>query len=319
MRPVLDLGRHGMPVGRAAGRVSAHSGTRYIISARPLIHAIFHAIHPMDHPIDWRRDLLVTAAAIVLAPAAFADTEHDCMIEARQIIEVRSPVEAVIESVRVKRGEFVKKGQIMVTLESGPERAALALAQSRAQAVGEIKSAEARVDISSKKLRRAEELIKQNFISVNARDEAEAEHKLATEELRRTRENQKLNELEARRAAEVLALRTIRSPFAGVVVEVLLKPGEFGAITFKDPILKLAEIDMLHVEAILPISLYGRVKPGQRATVIPEAPVGGRHDTVVKIVDRVVDAASGTFGVRMELPNREHSIPAGVRCRVQFQ
>jgi hypothetical protein len=32
----------------------------------------------------------------------------------------------------------------------------------------------------------------------------------------------------------------------------------------------------------------------------------------------VVDAASGTFGVRLELSNRNGSLPAGVRCKVQF-
>lgn len=262
--------------------------------------------------------LLASGAAMwVVAPAA-AQSEYDCMIEPRQAIEIRSPVEAMIESVRVKRGDPVTKGQILVTLNSGPERAAYALAQSRAQAVGEIKAAEARVEITSKKLRRADELLKQNFISVNARDEAEAEHKLATEELRRARENQKIAEYEARRAGEVLSLRTIRSPFTGVVVEVLLKPGEFGAITFKDPILRLAEIDPLYVEVILPVSLYGKVRVGQRASVMPEEPVGGRYDTVVKLVDKVVDAASGTFGVRLELPNRKRELPAGVRCKVRF-
>ena len=261
----------------------------------------------------------MTLAAILVTQAALANTEHDCMIEARQAIEVRSPVEAVIESVRVKRGDSITRGQVLVTLESGPERAAFALAQSRAQAIGEIKAAEARVDIATKKLKRAEELIKQNFISVNARDEAEAEYKLATEELRRAQENQKIAAFEAKRAAEVLAMRTIRSPFNGVVVDVLLRPGEFGAITFKDPILRLAELDPLHVEVILPVSLYGSVKPGQRAAVVPESPVGGRYETVVKIVDKVVDAASGTFGVRLELPNKNRTIPAGVRCRVQFQ
>jgi RND family efflux transporter MFP subunit len=263
--------------------------------------------------------LLTCTGALVFAGSTLAQSEYDCMIEARQNVEIRSPVEAMIESVRVKRGDSVTKGQVLVTLASGPERAAFALAQSRAQAVGEIKAAEARVDITLKKLRRAEELVKQNFISVNARDEAEAEHKLASEELRRAQENQKIAYYEAKRAAEVLALRTIRSPFTGVVVEVLLKPGEFGAITFKDPILKLAEIDPLHVEVILPVSVYGKVKLGQRATVMPEAPVGGRYDTVVRIVDRVVDAASGTFGVRLELPNRNGALPAGVRCKVQFR
>jgi len=156
-------------------------------------------------------------------------------------------------------------------------------------------------------------------LHTNSRDEAQAEFQLTTEELGRARENQRLAELEAARAAEVLALRTIRSPFDGVVVEVLLRPGEFGAITFKDPIMRLAEIHPLHVEVVLPVGLYGQVRTGQSATVLPEAPVGGSYQTTVKVVDRVVDAASGTFGVRLELPNPKHTIPAGVRCRVQFQ
>ena len=243
---------------------------------------------------------------------------HDCMIEARQLIEIRSPVEAMIETVRVKRGDNVAKGQVLATLQSGPERAAVELAKWRTEMQGEIKAAETRVDISQKKLRRAQELHKQKFISANALDEAEADNRLANEELRRARENQRLAELEAQRASEVLSLRTIRSPFSGVVVEVMLKPGEFGAITFKDPIMKLAEIDPLNVEVLLPVTMYGKVRLGQRATVTPEEPVGGRYQTTVKVIDRVVDAASGTFGVRLELPNPKHTLPAGVRCRVQF-
>lgn len=260
-----------------------------------------------------------TLAGLLASPFAGAAQEYDCMIEARQAIEIRSPVEAVIEQVHVQRGTAVKKGQLLVTLASGPERAALALAQSRAQMQGEIKAAQARLDIAQKKAHRAEELFKQNFVSNNARDEAQAELQLATEELRRARETQKLNELEAKRAAEVVALRSIRSPLNGVVVEVMLKPGEFGAITFKDPIMKLAEIDPLHVEVVLPVAQFGQVRAGQKASVMPEAPVGGRYDTTVSLVDKVVDAASGTFGVRLELRNRNFDIPAGVRCRVQFR
>jgi RND family efflux transporter MFP subunit len=262
--------------------------------------------------------MLASAALLAVCTHAAAQ-EYDCMIEARQVVEIRSPVEAIIERVHVRRGDAVRKGQLLVTLAAGPERAALALAQSRAKMQGELKAAEARLDIAQKKATRADELFKQQFISANARDEATAELQLASEELRRVREMQKLNELEARRSAEVLAMRSIRSPLDGVVVEVLLKPGEFGAITFKDPIMKLAEIDPLHVEVVMPVSEYGQVKPGQKASVMPEAPVGGRYDTTVKLVDKVLDAASGTFGVRLELRNRKLDIPAGVRCRVQFR
>jgi len=244
--------------------------------------------------------------------------EFDCLIEARQQVEIRSPVEAIIESVRVSRGDFVKRGQVLATLQSGPERAALELAKSRARMQGDIKVAEAHVDIAQKKLKRARQLSKQKFVSADALDEAQSNYNLAIEELRRARENQHLAEAEAKRAAEVLALRTIRSPFSGVVIEVLLRPGEFGAITFKDPIMKLAEIDPLNVEVVLPVSLYGKIKEGQHATVMPESPIGGHYDAAVEVVDRVIDAASGTFGVRLKLPNRKHAIPAGVRCRIQF-
>ena len=261
---------------------------------------------------------LALCALFATCRPAFAQ-EFDCLIEARQAIEIRSPVEAVIDRVYVKRGDTVRKGQLLVTLASGPERAALELARSRATMQGETKAAEARLDIAQKKAARAEELFKQSFISENALDEARAEQQLAVEELRRVRETQRLNELEAMRAGEVLAMRSIRSPLDGVVVEVMLKPGEFGAITFKDPIMKLAELDPLHVEVVLPVSEYGQVKPGQKALVMPEAPVGGRYETAVKLVDKVIDAASGTFGVRLELRNRKFEIPAGVRCRVSFR
>ena len=254
-----------------------------------------------------------------LLPLTAAAADHDCMIEARQKVDIRSPVEAVIESVQVQRGDLVKKGQIIVTLESGPERAALNLAKSRATMLGELKAAEARLDLTRKKLVRAEELYKQNFVSVNALDEAQADFRLATEQLRQAQENQKLAELEVNRAGEVLAMRTVRSPFSGVVVEIMQKPGEFSGSNTKDAILKLAEIDPLHIEVVLPVSLYGQVAVGSRGEVMPEAPIGGRYSAVVSVVDRVVDAASGTFGVRLEMPNRERRIPAGVRCRVRFK
>jgi hypothetical protein len=37
------------------------------------------------------------------------------------------------------------------------------------------------------------------------------------------------------------------------------------------------------------------------------------------VVDQVLDAASGTFGVRLALPNPGQQLPAGIRCKVQFE
>ncbi len=250
--------------------------------------------------------------------AADPPPDFDCLVEARQDVDVRSSVEGVIESLLVERGTLVKKGQQVATLSSGPERAALELARSRAKMEGDIKAAEARVDLAQKKWARAEELIKKNFVSENARDEAEAELRLATEQLRLARENRRLAELEVRRAEEVVSQRIIRSPVSGVVVDVVLRPGELSSSNQKDPIVRILEIDPLNVELILPVGAFGKIRVGQPAQVTLEPPLGGKYTAKVEVVDRTVDAASGTFGVRLRLPNPEGRIPAGVKCRARF-
>ncbi len=233
------------------------------------------------------------------------------------MVEIRSPVEGLIESVPVQRGQAVKKGQVLATLQSGPEKAALDLARSRAEMEGTVKAAEARLDFAIKKEQRTKDLYDKNFVSSSALDEARTQRLLAENELREARENKRLAELEVRRATEVLSLRTIRSPFDGVVVERYQDPGEFATTNIKDPILKLAQIDPLNIEVILPVGLYGKIKPGQTAEVTPEAP-GSTFTARVSVVDRVIDAASGTFGVRLELPNPKQEIPAGAKCKVRL-
>jgi len=250
-------------------------------------------------------------------PALPAPTEFDCIIEARQTVDIRSPVEGLIEKVAVERGEFVKKGQVVVTLESGPERAALAIARSRAEQQGAVKAAEAKLDLSRKKETRAEELARQNFISPNALEEARTERSLSESELRVSRENQRLAELEVQRANELLNMRTIKSPVNGVVVDRYIKAGEFATTNVKDPIVKIAEVDPLNVEVILPARLYGDIKRGSKAEVAPETPAK-KYIATVAVVDQVMNAAAGTFGVRLELRNANLEIPAGARCRVRF-
>jgi len=44
----------------------------------------------------------------------------------------------------------------------------------------------------------------------------------------------------------------------------------------------------------------------------------GVHKARVVVVDKVIDAASGTFGVRLTLPNPGRRIPAGLKCKARF-
>ena len=91
-----------------------------------------------------------------------------------------------------------------------------------------------------------------------------------------------------------------------------------GEVVDEETILKVAQIDPLRVQVILPSADFGRVSPGMRAAVTPEIPGEEVHVASVTTVDRVLDAASGTFGVQLELPNPDHAIPAGLHCEVRL-
>ena len=52
--------------------------------------------------------------------------------------------------------------------------------------------------------------------------------------------------------------------------------------------------------------------------MVPELFDRGEHVAAVKTVDRVIDAASNTFRVRLELPNPNGALPAGLRCKVDL-
>jgi len=80
----------------------------------------------------------------------------------------------------------------------------------------------------------------------------------------------------------------------------------------------LAQIDPLRVEVVVPISQFGRIQRGQAAMVYPEAAIGGEFESTVTIVDPVLDAASGTFRVRLTLPNPDYQLTSGLKCSVRF-
>jgi multidrug efflux pump subunit AcrA (membrane-fusion protein) len=122
--------------------------------------------------------------------------------------------------------------------------------------------------------------------------------------------------MELENARTLLERRTIRSPVDGVIVELTMRPGEFAHK--QSPIMTIAQVDPLNVEVFVPITKYGTIKTGMMGEVIPEEPVGGKYLADVKIVDRVFDTASSTFGVRLALSNPDFALPAGLKCRVRF-
>jgi membrane fusion protein (multidrug efflux system) len=241
------------------------------------------------------KTFLAGVVAALFAPLASGANQAggalECLVEPFMVVNVGSPVDGVLETVGVDRGDLVRKGQVLATLKSGVEVAAVQLSQ-------------ARVEFARRKVERNESLFAKQLISAQDRDEMVTEAKLHEEELNKDKEN--------------LKLRTILSPLDGVVVERRLVPGDLLRMD-KSVVLKLAQLNPLNIEVVAPAELFGSVRVGMTGRVSLAPFVAGNLPAKVVVVDKLIDAASGTFGVRLQLPNPSNKFPAGIKCSVEFR
>jgi RND family efflux transporter MFP subunit len=265
--------------------------------------------------------LLAASTFCVLTRAAgaappIAEQTFDCVIEARQTVKLASSALGMVAELRVDRGDVVRQNQLLGKLDDRVEAANMTLAKAKAANDYEIIGHQARLDWLSKKTDRAQQLSSTRIVSRNTRDEDETDMKVEAQQLRLAELQRGVAWLEAQQAEAVLAQRSFVSPINGVVVERLLSVGEYR--NDQSPILTLAEIDPLRVEVFVPTMDYGQIQIGSIGHVSPVQPVGGVYGASVTIVDKVIDAASGTFGIRFDMPNRDLLLPAGLKCKIRF-
>jgi biotin carboxyl carrier protein len=210
------------------------------------------------------------------------------MIEPNLMVEISSPVEGVLETLAVDRSDEVKKGEVIATLKSDVEQLNVRISKER-------------LKLSRAEYGRSIDLYRKKVITVTEKDKLHNE--------------KRLYELDLENAEANLDLRRIKSPIDGVVVKRFFAEGEF---VESEPIIKIAQLDPLKIEVISLVSNYGKIIKGMRAKIVPEFGDYPELIAEVVVVDKVIDAASGTFGVRLELANKDHSIPSGLKCKVHF-
>ncbi len=259
--------------------------------------------------------LMLALLAACAGPPAWAAQALGCLIEPERVVDVGSPVIGVIQAMTVERGAPVRRGQVLATLRADVERASFGAASLRAEAEAEVQGAATSASFNRERAVRAEELFGKNFISQQALQQARTESQLAEQKLSQAIEQRRVSQQERDVAAAQLSQRTIRSPIDGVVAERYLSAGE--RVDDK-PLLRIAKVNPLRVQLVVPIALYGQMQIGSLASVMPDLPGAQIRSARVTLVDKVVDAASNTFRVHLELPNADLALPAGLRCKAEF-
>lgn len=256
-----------------------------------------------------------TLALMLPVSAAHADV-LGCLIEPDRVADVGSQGVGVLERVLVERGDLISAGQVLARLSTQVERASMSVAEARSQAEAEVRQAVAAHELAVRKLERTKGLLQQNFVSDQAVDQADAEARVAEHRVSQARESQRVALREYRLSSAQLGQREIRSPFDGMVVERYRTEGER---VEREPVVRVAKIDPLRVEAIVPASQFGSIVVGQSATVRTDLPAFATLRAHVVLVDRVIDPGSNSFRVRLSLPNPDMRIPSGLRCKLDLK
>ncbi len=246
-----------------------------------------------------------------------ADTlpEFDCVIEPSEVVDIGSAVPGVIQTIFAHRSDPVRKGTVVAELESSVEHATVELSRVRAESTTSIDLREESAAFGLRTRERNQTLFQQSSVSEHDIDKLETENRIAQLQVRQEEDNKSIAELEYQRAQAVLEKHRIRTPVEGVVMERFKTVGEY---VEDDPVLRIAQLDPLHVEVILPIEYMGRLKPGRLAEVMPILPGFSGKIAELTTIDKVADAASGTFGARLTLANPNYEMPGGLRCSLAF-
>ncbi len=257
---------------------------------------------------------LLFVILLVASPRARA-AELDCLVKPEMYVELSSPVDSVMEKVLVETGDTVARGQPLAQLEASVERAKVRLAKLQAKSVSDIKNRKEQLRYAKQYHKRMSDLLTQNSVSQYETDKAQTEVAIARIELNKANEKWRIAQLNLELAQTQLALRTIRSPIDGIVVDRYAMVGE--SVSDRT-IMKLAKVDPLKVELIAPTEYFGLIRKGMEVEIYPEQPSNQVFTATVTVVDQLIDPASGSFTVRMLLPNPEDKLVGGVNCLANF-
>lgn len=218
-------------------------------------------------------------------------------------INLAAPEMGTLAEVQVKDGDLVKVGQLLARLNNDVLIASLAVAKAGMSATGELEAAETQIKLKKVEVEKLVELFERDHASQQELDRVNGELKIAESRVLSVKEDLEVRRLEHARILAQLKQREIRSTIDGVVVEVEKDKGEF--VSPSDPVVvRVVQLDPLLVVFSVPNQQRSNVRKNQ--TVSMDIAGSGIAKGIVEHVSPTADASSGTFKVKVRLPNPKH-------------
>jgi|JFJP01.1.fsa_nt_gi RND family efflux transporter MFP subunit len=241
--------------------------------------------------------------------------EYECIVEAVTESTLSFAEPGVIAAIKVKVGDRVKKGQILVAQESKTLESLLAVAKHKKQSTAKLSLAQAVQQQKKQQVDRLLALQTEGIVKPFEVEQAESELVIATAEIQVIQEQQQLNELEYKQLQARLEERSLRSPMDGMVTQVHKSIAEW--VGNNDaPVLTLANTDKLKVVVHIPTAQASLLVPSQTVDIrFPNLKFAAMTAKIARLAP-TVDANSDTISVTIQFDNPDKKLRSGVKCLV---
>jgi RND family efflux transporter MFP subunit len=255
------------------------------------------------------------AAVDIAAVTATAGTIESALelsgnLAPRARVGLKPRVPGALERILVDIGAAVREGQPVATIDRREiDAQADAMAASVNVAKAGLDSAEATLANAELELERSRNLFEKGALPRQRLDAAETAQKAALAQRELARASLAQADAALRRAREVQRDTTIVSPVAGHVVERNYDPG---AMPGDDPVVVVADMRVLKLEAGVSELEAGRLRIGMPAEVVVQARPGERHRGELAAIAPEVNERNRHFRVEIRVPNAEAALMSGM-------
>jgi RND family efflux transporter MFP subunit len=214
-------------------------------------------------------------------------------VVALQSVDLRAQITSTVRELHIREGQFVRAGELLLSLDSRAEDAALR------KATAQVEKDRSDLAAANRNLERQRELLRQKFISPAAFDAVQNQVDTLNGQLA-------VDEAAVESARVARAYTEIRASFAGRTGAISVRPGSLVQPNAA-PLVTVTQIDPIGVSFALPEKELPYLQRALGAGNLPvEATYEGGGATTrgkVTFIDNAVDTAAGTIKVKGEFAN----------------
>jgi RND family efflux transporter MFP subunit len=231
-----------------------------------------------------------------------------------EMAELSTPTDGALIAINVKEGDYVQRGTLLAVTEDRIAAASYRVAEAAAAREASLAVAKAKQKLAEQYLERIKKTFSEKAASGLELDEARSRLDEASATLLEGHELKR--EAMARLELEKARLDDHRlvAPFSGTVTRIKKHLGE--TLTRDDVLMTLVNLSRLRAELNVPLTFIQHYPSGSTARLVATLPDEPLLEATVVHVDPMVDAATNTIRIVIEIDNSTNTLPAGFAIRL---